>query len=96
MNEQAPSDEEQAPDSSKLRELLRRSVEVPVPPPQKDLLKGVQGRLRTRSHGKFYADGWSTREDNPRGTYLVTAAVMLILLFLAYQALVPGGVGISP
>jgi hypothetical protein len=88
--------EEPPPDSDKLKNLLRRAAEAPVPPPQKDLLKGVQGRLRTRSQGKFYADAWSTREENPRSTYLVTAALMLLLLLLVYWSLIPGGVGVAP
>lgn len=100
MSEMAPETpddpEEQAPDSGKLRDLLRRAAEAPPPPPQKDLLKGVQGKLRSRSQGKFYADGWATREENPRGTYLITAALMLLLLLLVYWSLVPGGVGVSP
>jgi hypothetical protein len=100
MNEQAPSDPaddtESAPDSGKLRDLLRKAAEAPVPPPRTDLLKGVQKQLRTRSQGKFYADGWATREDNPRSTYLITAALMLFLLFLVYWALIPGGVGVTP
>jgi hypothetical protein len=82
-----------APDSDRLRELLRRAASVPVPAPKADVLRGVQRRIRARSQGKFYADGWSTREEHPRGTYLVTAAVMLVLLAVVYLALVPGGIG---
>ena len=86
------ADPDSAPGADSLRDLLRRTKELPPPPPQKDLLRGVQKKLRRRSGGKFYADGWSTREEHPRGTYLVTAAVMLVLVAIVYLALVPGGI----
>jgi hypothetical protein len=82
-------------DTGSLSELLRVATSD-VPPPQKDVLRGVQKRLRERSKGKFYNDGWATREDNPRTTYMLTAAIMLILLVIAYWALVPGGFGKIP
>lgn len=91
-----PEEGDRGPDSDALRDLLRRAADEPLPPPKKDVLRGVQQRLRVRSKGKFYADGWSTRDDNPRGTYLITAAVMLVLLGMVYWALVPGGVGVIP
>ena len=81
--------DEDGPASEGLRDLLKRTAEAPVPPPSSDLLRGVQRRIRTRSRGKFYADGWSTREDSPRSTYLVTAAVMLIVVLALYAMLVP-------
>ncbi|MCS6898294.1 MAG: hypothetical protein RMJ98_01260 [Myxococcales bacterium] len=88
--------EEPPPNSDPLKHLLRRAAEMPVPPPRTDLLKGVQSRLRVRSRGKFYADAWSTREENPRSTYLITAALMLLLLLLVYWSLIPGGIGVTP
>jgi hypothetical protein len=96
--DEPPPDEgdEAIPDSGQFRDLLRRTAAAPPPPPQRDVLAGVQKRLRSRSEGKFFADGWSTREENPRGTYLITAGVMLLLLVVAYWALVPGGVGVTP
>lgn len=91
-NDQAPDDgRDSDPGGDSLRDLLRRTKELPPPPPQKDLLRGVQKKLRRRSGGKFYADGWSTRDENPRSTYLVTATVMLVVLILVYFALAPGG-----
>jgi len=92
----APEEEampDDAPDSGRLRDLLKRASQVPPPAPKKDVLHGVQRRIRQRSRGKFYADGWSTREENPRSTYLVTAVVMLVLLGIVYFVLVPGGIG---
>ena len=88
--------DDDGPDSGQLRDLLRKAGAMPVPPPKVDLLRGVQRQIRVRSKGKFYADGWSTREDNPRGTYLVTAAVMLVLVAIVYLALIPGGIGHTP
>ena len=89
-------EEDDLPDSGRFKALLRRAVEAPPPPPKVDLLSGVQQRLRDRSQGKFFADGWSTREENPRFTYLITAIVMLTLVLLAYFSLVPSGVGKLP
>lgn len=94
-----PPDEfpdEDIPDSDRFKSLLKLAVEAPPPPPKADVLSGVQKRLRERSRGKFYADGWSTREDNPRFTYLVTALVMLVLVLVAYFSLVPSGAAKLP
>ena len=88
VNDEDPDSQEGA---DSLRDLLRRTKDLPPPPPKKDLLRGVQKKLRRRSGGKFYADGWSTRDENPRSTYLVTASVMLVVLVLVYFALAPGG-----
>jgi hypothetical protein len=84
---------EPAGGTERLVEVVREVASVPIPAPQADLLRGVQRRLRVRSQGKFYADGWSTRDEHPRGAYLVTAVVMLVLLAAVYLALVPGGIG---
>ncbi len=73
-----------------LRTLLQHTE---VPPPKLDVVRGVQRRLRVRSKGKFYSDGWSTREDNPRTSMLVTALVMLALLIILYLALAPSHIG---
>ena len=53
-----------------------------------NLLKGVQRKLRVRSRGKFYGDGWSTAES-PKTTYLITAIIMLVLIAVLFFALVP-------
>ena len=60
--------------------------------PPESVLPGVQKKLRQRSKGKFYADGWSTG-SSPRSTYFVTSLVMLVILAAIYFALVPGGWG---
>ncbi len=69
-------------DDDEVRALLRRTMRVDRPPPQPDVLGGVQRKIRQRSAGKFYADGWSTGRS-PKTTYFVTSAL--------YFALVPGG-----
>ncbi len=54
-----------------------------------DVLRGVQQKLRQRSHGKFYDDVWSTAEHPPIYTYLLTSALMLAVLFVIYAVLAP-------
>jgi hypothetical protein len=58
-------------------------------PPEVDLLNGVQRRIRERSRGRFYADGWS-RRTSPTSTYVVTSILMLVILSLVYFVLLPG------
>jgi hypothetical protein len=55
-----------------------------------DLLRGVQRRIRKRSRGKFYADGWSTAQA--RLAYLLVAVMTMLLVAVAYVALGPMGV----
>ena len=54
---------------------------------QPDILRGVQRRLRKRSRGKFFADGWSTMQT--RLGYLLVAVVTLLLVAIAFYALGP-------
>lgn len=77
-------------DEVDVRDLLRAALEPPPPRPKDEgqLLKGVQKRLRVRSKGKFYADGWSTARS-PRSTYLMTAIFMLLLIAFVFIVLVP-------
>ena len=56
--------------------------------PDVDLLPGVQRRIRERSRGRFYADGWS-RRGSATSTYVVTSLLMLCILALVYFVLVP-------
>ena len=53
-----------------------------------DLLSGVQRRIRERSGGRFYGDGWS-RSRSATSTYVVTSLLMLVILALVYFFLVP-------
>jgi hypothetical protein len=93
---QQPSEEE-IPDSGDpshpdpMAALLKRSLAAPTEPAAKaSILRGVQRRIRKRSKGKFFADGWSTHDA--RVSHALIAAAMLLILVLAYFALGPIGV----
>ncbi len=75
------------PDEQRLvRSLLRGTLsEEPEAPP--DLLGGVQKKLRQRSGGKFYADGWSTTREEPLVFYLYTSVILLAVVVFLYLAL---------
>lgn len=86
----ADGDEGAHLDDVDVRELLRAALDPPrttVPP---NILRGVQKKLRARSRGKFYGDGWSNSKS-PRSTYLVTSALMLALILLVFFVLIPWG-----
>ncbi|MEZ4222744.1 MAG: hypothetical protein R3B13_17520 [Polyangiaceae bacterium] len=84
----ASSDGDLDEDSDALRALLRGALDDDAPKePSTDLLRGVQDKLRKRSGGKFYADGWSTARHPPTMTYLWTSLVMLAVVFVAYAIL---------
>jgi len=67
-----------------LKGALGKEAGAPV-----DVLAGVQRKLRERSGGKFYADVWSTAKQPPTLTFLVTSAIMLVLVAVAYAVLAP-------
>lgn len=75
-------------DDDDLGDLLRRAT-LPTKDESASLLPGVQKRLRERSRGKFYRDGWSTEPSSAH--YATIALVMLVLLAVAYFALGPTG-----
>ncbi len=62
---------------------------LPEEPARVDVLAGVQKKLRERSGGKFYADGWSTARESPTLTFLATSALMLVVVALTYAVLAP-------
>jgi hypothetical protein len=64
--------------------------------PRVDVLSGVQHRLRERSGGKFYSDGWTTVRHAPGPTYLVTGILMLTALLVLYAVLVPIAGDLTP
>src|SRR5450432_1753908 len=68
--------------SALLKRSLARDVENAP-----DLLAGVQRRIRDRSRGKFYADGWSTTQA--RVNYVLIGLLTLLLVILAYFVLSP-------
>jgi hypothetical protein len=82
-------------DEIEIRELMRQALERPPQGDPPDLLKGVQRRIRARSRGKFYNDGWSTART-PRSTYLMTSLIMLILIGFVFLVLIPWGGGALP
>jgi hypothetical protein len=75
-------------DDVDVRDLLRGALRPPAGSVAPALLGGVQKKLRMRSRGKFYGDGWSTAEA-PKSTYLVTSALMLVLIIIVAILLVP-------
>lgn len=87
--ESALEDEE---NSQAMRALLKRAMPTVDADdvPADYILKGVQKKLRQRSKGKFFGDGWSTSQT--RMSYGLVALTMLILLCLAFFAISPGTV----
>ena len=75
-------------DDVDVRDLLRGALRPPPGSVAPELLGGVQRKLRQRSRGKFYGDGWSTASA-PRSTYLVTSAIMLALIVVIAVLLIP-------
>jgi hypothetical protein len=95
MSDQPPSPHDDLPDEADeasersaqaVRALLKRSLSRDVENAP-DLLAGVQRRIRTRSKGKFYADGWSTTQQ--RMNYALIGLLTLLLVVLAYFVLSP-------
>jgi hypothetical protein len=72
------------PGEQKIRSILRRSRLGKVH--EVDLLSGVQRRIRDRSRGRFYRDGWSRAVTS---THVMTSILMLIILLLVYFVLLP-------
>ena len=69
--------------------LAKVDEELPAPEQDAVLLKNVQQKLRKRSKGKFYGDGWSTSQS--KISYALVAAVMLVTIVAVYLALGPTG-----
>lgn len=88
--------EEEEKDDPALSALLKRSLsaeaEKEKPIDDKKLLQGVQRKLRKRSKGKFYGDGWSTSQS--KLNYALIAAVMLVTIVAVYLALGPTGISL--
>jgi hypothetical protein len=76
-------------EEERMRKLLRGALGG-APREESDeshVLTGVQKRIRERSGGKFYADGWSTSKQSPTYTYLYTSLVMLLIVGVVYSFL---------
>ena len=85
--------ERDSKDEDVMRALVKRSLDAKGPDAAKHegaFLRGVQARIRKRSRGRFFADGWST--TNTRVSYALVAAIMLVLVAVAWFALGPMGV----
>jgi hypothetical protein len=96
-HERAAADHDEPPpesghDSAAMRAFLKRSLATPEPAnaPRPDVLRGVQRKLRQRSKGKFYADGWSTTQS--KVSYALVAIIMLVLVAVVYFVLGPTGI----
>jgi hypothetical protein len=82
------SEATEPPESEAVRALVKRALAkgtLAKNPP--DILRGVQRRIRARSRGKFFADGWSTAQGRP--LYILIALITLLVVGLAYYALMP-------
>ena len=80
-------------DDPALSALLKRSLGAAEPEADdKKLLVSVQSKLRKRSKGKFYGDGWSTSQS--RINYALIAMVMLLTIVVVYLVLGPTGISL--
>ena len=88
MTEPDQTKEDEREDSA-VRDLLKRALsnEALGHGSSPDLLQGVQRRIRRRSRGKFFADGWST--THTRMSYAIVGVTTLILVALACFVLSP-------
>jgi hypothetical protein len=73
------------PPDPALSGLLRRAL--PESESQVDLLQSVQRKLRERSGGKFYEEGWSLSKHPPISMYLITSLFMIAILVVLYSVL---------
>ena len=75
-------------EDARLRKLLRGALDA-MPDDSPDVLRGVQRKIRERSGGKFYADGWSTTRYAPISTFFVTSLMMLSFIVFIYFVIHP-------
>lgn len=87
VGETPPGDTTDDMDAQSIRALIQKSSRLDHEAP--DLVAGFQRKLRARSRGKFYADGWSTSKEPPIMTYLITSLLMLAMVFAAYAVMRP-------
>ena len=91
MTDEKRDPESRLSDPDDTRDEVRKLVKGALSgePAPVDVLAGVQKKLRERSGGKFYADEWSTAKQPPTLTFLVTSALMLAVVLIAYAVLAP-------
>lgn len=82
-----PSEDELELDEVDVRDLLRSALVVPDQD-EREMTRRVQKRIREESRGRYFADGWSTASA-PRATFLVTSALMLLVVILVWWLLGP-------
>jgi hypothetical protein len=87
MSEKSGNEPVEMEEDERLRSMVRGALRVSDEPP--DLLAGFQKKVRERSEGKFYADGWSTARHPPVNTYLVTGLLIWCALAVIYALLSP-------
>jgi hypothetical protein len=87
MSEESGNEPVDLEEDERLRSMLRGALRVSDEPP--DVLAGFQKKVRERSEGKFYADGWSTARHPPVNTYLVTGLMIWGALAVIYALLSP-------
>ncbi len=75
-------------EDAQLRSLLRGALDA-THDDSPDVLRGVQRKIRERSGGKFYADGWSTTRYAPISTFFVTSLMMLSFIVFIYFVIHP-------
>lgn len=89
-HDNAAEDEHEVEDDEDVRALLKRVFPAGGEGERApDLLPGVQRRIRRRSRGRFFADGWSTTHQ--RATYALVGLLTVLLSVLAYLGLAPMG-----
>jgi hypothetical protein len=88
MSEPAEPNEDREDEA--VRDLVKRALATDtLAKDAPDILRGVQRRIRIRSRGKFFADGWSTSQARQAYLLLALALATLLLVGLAYYALLP-------
>ena len=87
MSDVSDSQAPEGEDDDRLRSLVRGAMRDDTEAP--DVLAGFQKKVRERSGGKFYADGWSTSRNPPEYTYLITGILILVALGVITALLLP-------
>lgn len=77
------------PPAEELGTDLLLALKAPSREAAPDVLAGFQRKVRERSGGKFYEDGWSTSRHAPINTYLITSLLMLAIVGVIYALLAP-------
>jgi hypothetical protein len=91
-SEPDPATDDRPADSlgdERLQLLMKQALAADDEGSDVDVLGGVQQRLRDRSGGKFYRDGWSTSRHPPFATYFITSLMMLAIVAIIYAILTP-------